>query len=143
MKHPWILPTNDRFTELQVRQAQVHVMHSGLQATLTQLRFWILRGRQVTKKTVSQCFVCRRFKVKQGQQITAPLPRDRITESPPFETTGVDFAGPLFVKPNNQKIYIALFTCAVMRAVHLELVSDMTTESFLLAFRRIIARRGI
>lgn len=120
-------------------------MHSGLQGTLMQLRerFWILRGRQVTKKIVNQCFVCRRFKAKPGRQITAPLPRDRVTEASPFETMGVDFAGPLLVKPNNQKSYIALFTCAVTRAVHLELVSDLTTESFLLAFRRFVARRGI
>lgn len=131
MKHPWIMPTNDRITELQVQQTHVHVMHSGLQGTLMQLRerFWILRGRQVTKKIVNQCFVCRRFKAKPRQQITAPLPRDRVTEASPFETTGVDFAGPLLVKPNNQKSYIALFTCAVTRAVHLELVSDLTTES--------------
>lgn len=124
---------DERFTELQVQQAHVQVMHSGLQGTLTQLRerFWILRGRQMTKNIVSQCFVCRRFKVKPGQQISAPLPRERITESPPFETTGVDFAGLLFVKPNDQKTYIALFTCTVTRAVDLELVLDMTTESFM------------
>lgn len=120
-EHPWILPPSDGFAELQVQHARVHVLHCGLQATLTQLRegFWILRGRRVTKKTARQCFVCRRFRVEPGQQTTAPLPRDRITESP-FQTTGVDFAGPLFVKPNGQKMYVALFTCAVTRAVHLE-----------------------
>lgn len=84
--------------------------------------------------------------VKAMQQTTAPLPRDRITESPPFETVGVDFAGPLYVKIKKgevEKAYIALFTCAVTRAVHLELVSDMSTETFLLAFKRFISRRGL
>ncbi|XP_071181335.1 uncharacterized protein [Mytilus edulis] len=63
----------------------------------------------------------------------------------PFTTTSVDFAGPLFVKDNGlvTKSYICLFTCACIRAVHLELVSDMTIESFKLAFRRFVSRRGI
>ncbi|KAL0146824.1 hypothetical protein M9458_057763, partial [Cirrhinus mrigala] len=75
----------------------------------------------------------------------APLPRDRITETPPFKVTGVDFAGPLYVK--NDRVlcnaYITLFTCAVTRAVHLELVSSQSTESFLLALKRFISRRGL
>ena len=144
-KHPWILPDKEKFTELQVRRAHADVMHSGLQETLTQVRerFWVLKGRQVTKRIVNDCLICRRFKVKHGEQTTAPLPRDRLTEAPPFEVTGVDFAGPLYFKPNHQKAYIALFTCAVTRAVHLELVKDLSTDSFLLAFRRFISRRGI
>lgn len=69
---------------------------------------------------------------------------DRITKSPPFEVTGVDFAGPLYVKGQGTmtKSYIALFTSAVTRAIHLELVSDLSTENFLLALKRLISRRG-
>ena len=65
--------------------------------------------------------------------------------SPPFETTGVDFAGPLYVKTQSSmtKAYIALSTCAVTRAVHLDLFSDMSTENFLLVLKRLISRRGL
>lgn len=79
-----------------------------------------MRAQQLVKKVVYRCVLCKKFKAKAGQQITASLPRDRITESPPFETTGVDFAGPLYVKTQSvmAKAYIALFTCAVTRAVH-------------------------
>lgn len=51
----------------------------------------------------------------------------------------------MYVKTKGQpaKAYIALFTCAVTRAVHLELVSDQTTENVLLALKRFIARRGL
>lgn len=61
-----------------------------------------------------------KIQAKAGQQITAPLPKDRITESPPFEVTGVDFAGPLYVKADDSvnKSYIALFTCAGLRSVN-------------------------
>lgn len=144
-KHPYILPGNDTFSELLIRRAHKDVMHSGLQATLNQLRetYWILKGRQMTKRCVRCCLICKRARVKAGQQVSAPLPKERINMTQAFETTGVDFAGPLYIKPHNTKAYIALFTCAVTRAVHLELVSDLSTDAFLLAFRRFISRRGI
>lgn len=85
----------------------------------------------------------RTARVKAGQQVSAPLPKERINETQAFEITVFDFVGPVYVKPENKKAYIALFTCAVTRAVHIELVSDLTTDSFLLAFKRFIARRGI
>lgn len=42
-----------------------------------------------------------------------------------------------------RKCYIALFVCATSRAVHLELVSSMTSEAFLMCLRRFVARRGL
>jgi hypothetical protein len=73
------------------------------------------------------------------------MPTDRVTASRPFQVTGIDFAGPLYVKgrPHLKKCYIALFTCAKIRAVHLELCSDLSTDTFLLAFQRFIGRRGL
>ena len=146
-QHPWIMPNKHRFSELLIQSCHARVMHSGVRDTLVQVRerYWILRARQLVKTTVASCTVCKRFKAKAGRQITAPLPKDRITESPPFEVTGVDFAGPLYVKADDsvKKSYIALFTCAVTRAVHLELVSDQSTETFLLALKRFISRRGL
>jgi hypothetical protein len=63
----------------------------------------------------------------------------------PFAVTGVDFAGPLYVKVGKElkKSYIMLFTCATTRALNFELASDMTTDKFLLAFRRFSGRRGL
>ncbi|GFV54376.1 integrase catalytic domain-containing protein [Trichonephila clavipes] len=72
-----------------------------------------------------------------------PLPRDRIEQSPPFAVTGLDFAGPIYVKNSKEKFYILFWICAVTRALHLELVTSLTTEAFLLAFRRFISRRGL
>ncbi|XP_035207942.1 uncharacterized protein LOC118182668 [Stegodyphus dumicola] len=76
--------------------------------------------------------------------IEAPLPAERIQKSSPFETTGIDFAGPLYVKNNNSvtKAYIVIFTCATTRAIHLELVSDLRTDVFLLALQRFVSRRS-
>jgi hypothetical protein len=73
------------------------------------------------------------------------MPTDRATASRPFQVTGIYFVGPLYVKgkPIGRKFYIALFTCATVRAVHLDLRSDLTTDTFLLAFQRFIGRRGL
>jgi len=70
---------------------------------------------------------------------------ERITASRPFQVTGIEFAGPLYFKGNLplRKCYIALFTCAIVRAVYLELCSDLTTDTFLLAFQRFIWLRGL
>ena len=71
-------------------------------------------------------------------QKMAPIPEDRIKPAPPFANVGLDFAGPLLLKDSGEKAYICLFTCAVTRAIHLELVSNMTAERFLLALRRMV-----
>ncbi|XP_054708163.1 uncharacterized protein LOC129217942 [Uloborus diversus] len=69
------------------------------------------------------------------------LPADRIEDCAVFQVVGIDLAGPLFLK-FGLKVWIVLFTCAVYRAIHLELVSSLSTETFLLALRRFISRRG-
>ena len=73
-----------------------------------------------------------------------PLPTKRVSQSSPFSHSGVDYFGPLFVKSRyeNKKVWVCLYTCLVTRAVHLELMSDMSTEQFLLGFRRFVARHG-
>ena len=72
-----------------------------------------------------------------------PLPEFRVTRSPPFAYTGLDYIGPLYLKGTGDKVWICLFTCCATRALHLDLVMDMTTESFIRCFKRFVARRGI
>ena len=74
-----------------------------------------------------------------------PLPKSRTQLAPPFTVTGVDFTGALYVrtKTGEEKAYICLFTCANTRAIHLEIVSDLSEESFLQAFRRFVSRRSL
>ncbi|KAL0146815.1 hypothetical protein M9458_057754 [Cirrhinus mrigala] len=93
-KHPWIVPSKGRYCKLLVQYNHEVTMHSGLRDTLVRIRNrqWILQGRQLVKTILSKCTVCKRFKAKPTQQDMAPLPRDRITETPPFKVTGVDFA---------------------------------------------------
>ncbi len=76
------------------------------------------------------------------------LPQERITPGSIFEKVGVDFSGPLLAKygfthkPTVIKTYVCVFVSLSVKAVHLELVSDLTTEAFIAALRRFVARRG-
>ena len=147
-KHPVLLHKDHHFTMLIVKQAHSRVLHGGVKETLAELRskFWIVRGRNFVKSIIHQCYACRRY---EGQPYSAPppppLPTFRVEESPPFSFTGVDFAGPLYVKSDGPetKVWMCLYTCCVVRAVHLDLVADLTTPAFLRSFKRFVARRGM
>ena len=117
---------NSWLSTLIVRQEHERTMHGGVDFTLTKIRsrFWIPKGRQLIKSVIRRCIICRKYSAKPANQMTAPLPEDRSSEAPPFSVCGVDFAGPTYVKvfKEIQKSYIVLITCAVTRALHLELV---------------------
>jgi len=108
--------------------------------------YWVPCARQVIRSLLRKCVTCRRLA---GRPYTAPDPPPlvaaRVKQSMPFEVTGIDFTGALYVRGNDRetKVYICLFTCAVSRAVHLEIVTDLTVECFLQAFRRFSSRRSL
>lgn len=108
---------------------------------MTALRqvYWIPMIRQRVKKQLRQCVTCNKLSGKTYRSPDPPtLPKIRVEGSKPFTVTGVDFTGALYVKDKDgeRKVYVCLFTCACSRAVHLEIVSDLSVETFLLAFRR-------
>jgi transposase InsO family protein len=127
------------------------VKHNGIRETLTELRsnYWIQKGRQAVKVLLSRCVACKRLLGKPyGKQPTPPLPDFRVSDDPDFSKIGIDFAGPLYVKDMYRRVemnkcYIAVFTCASTRAIHLELVPDLTADSFIRAFKTFIGRRGV
>ena len=147
-KHPILLPADHHLTVLIIRDCHKRVLHNGVRETLAELRtqFWIVRGRLVVRKVLSRCTTCKRV---EGQHYAVPppasLPKFRVEESPAFTNTGVDFAGPLFVKVKDdmKKVYIALYTCGSSRAVHLDVVPDLRAETFIRSFKRFSCRRGI
>ena len=144
--HPILLHSDHHFTALVVNYCHIKVMHGGVKDTLTELRsrFWIIRGRCFVRKLLHQCVVCRKIDGKPYSHVPPPpLPEFRVVQSPPFAFTGLDYAGPLYLKGTGSKVWICLFTCCATRAVHLDLVVDMTASSFILCFRRFTARRGV
>ncbi|GFV91723.1 integrase catalytic domain-containing protein [Trichonephila clavipes] len=117
--------------------------HAGTQVVLTDIRqkVWLLRGRKTVQRVISKCVRCKRYAAKIIESIPAPLPEEHVREALVFEITEVDLAGPVHLR-DGKKAWILLFTCAVYRAIHLELIQSLSTNVFLLGFRRFIARRG-
>ena len=146
-KFPILLPSHGKLTELIIQDAHKTQLHSATENTVTFLRqrFWIPSIRQRVRRVIRACVTCR--KVSGAPYRTPdppPLPKERLSQEPAFTVTGIDFSGALNVKgPDNsvQKVYICLFTCASTRAVHLEIVPNMTVDSFLLAARRFFSRK--
>ncbi|UYV63397.1 hypothetical protein LAZ67_2003955 [Cordylochernes scorpioides] len=142
-KTPIILPGDHPFVEQLIWEVHLKNGHVGVQFILSKLRekFWIIRGRKTIKKIISKCIACKRLKEKSLQRPMAVLPENRIGLGKPFQITGVDLLGPLHLKEGG-KVWVAAFTCAVYRAIHLKLVKSLETGVFMMALHRFICRRG-
>ncbi|XP_077290365.1 uncharacterized protein LOC143914149 [Arctopsyche grandis] len=116
--------------------------------TNTIKKYWLLNGTNTIKGTLRKCITCFKSKPIIIGQLMGDLPSSRIIPKPPFHHYGVDYAGPFAIKNGtlrNSKItkcYVCIFICFVTKAVHMEVVSDLTTVAFLNCFKRFVARRG-
>lgn len=125
-------------------------MHAGSQQLLASIRerYWPIKGRNAAKAVVRDCIRCFKAKPKACAPLMGRLPEERIKPSPPFYTTGVDYAGPFVIKnkagrgAKEIKVYVCLFVCFVTKAIHLEVATDLTANNFIMALRRFISRRG-
>ena len=146
-RHPIIIPNKCHITDLIIRYYHVKVGHMGLQMVLSSLRarFWIVRGTVAVRRILSSCVECRRYKGNIIQQQMADLPIERAAMSrPPFFITGLDAFGPFYVKRGRSQVkrYGIVFTCLTIRAIHLEVAVDLSTDAFINALRRFLCRRG-
>ena len=146
-KNQIILPKKDHVTNLVAKYYHIISGHSGREYVLSLVRekFWIINASSVIRRVLSKCLSCRRRQGAFCEQKMADLPADRITpDKPPFTSVGIDCFGPLQVRRGRSlvKRYGVIFTCMTIRAVHLEVAHSLDTDSFLMALRRFIARRG-
>ena len=143
--HPIFIPRKHLLATLIIERCHEETLHGGVQSTICEVRerFWIPQLRQL----VNKCNRCKKLRAKPlPSPPTAALPKFRAELVDPFSSTGVDFAGPLCYKTRKKtinKAYIALFTCATTRAVHLKLcLEDLTACEFKRTLKEFIARRG-
>lgn len=149
-KHPIILGRNTKLTHLIVAEAHAKTLHGGIQLMLTYLRskYWILRAKALVKQYIHRCLVCAKLNAKVRTQVMGDLPSVRVKPARAFLNSGVDFAGPIQILTTKgrgartSKAYIAIFVCLATKAIHLELVSDLSSAAFISAFKRFCARRG-
>ena len=146
--HPILLPASHPISKLIMREVHTQVSHGGPERTLSESRrkFWITRGRNLAKGVVKNCTICRKLRQPPHSTLMADLPPERLKPfSPPFSVTGVDLFGPFNLKTGRnrtKKAWGALFTCATVRAIHLEIVKDLSTQSFMHALRRFVVHHG-
>ncbi|XP_045495566.1 uncharacterized protein LOC123694234 isoform X2 [Colias croceus] len=149
-KHPMILGSESDLVTLIIADAHKKTLHGGLELTLNYLRarFWILRVKSTVKKYIHKCIICAKLKASSSCQLMGDLPKARVTPARPFINSGVDFAGPYDILMTRArgvkttKAYISIFVCMCTKAIHIELVGDLSSQSFIGAFRRFVARRG-
>ncbi|GFU51157.1 integrase catalytic domain-containing protein [Trichonephila clavipes] len=150
-KHPIILPSQHSISELLIKEQHIAHLHAGptLLAHVLRQSHWIVGSRKLINKSIRKCLKCNKFKTSTTTpQLMGNLPKHRVTLERPFFSCGIDYAGPVLIKCNkgrgtkSTKGYIALFVCLATKAVHIEAVGDLTTDSFIAALRRFCARRG-
>ncbi|XP_072398194.1 uncharacterized protein [Diabrotica undecimpunctata] len=149
-KHPLLLPSNHSVVKLMIKQMHVKLGHAGALTTLSNFRsrYWPISGLRQTKKIIHDCVKCFRFMTPKSTQLMADLYPDRVLSTRPFQKVSVDYGGffmirsPHLRKAPLYKAYIAFFICMTTKCVHIELVTGLTADAFILTLKRFIARRS-
>ena len=151
-KHQIILP-NHHVVKLLVQHLHEENHHCGREQLMSTVRekFWIINGRAVIRDVINNCLICKRRRIKPQTHLMAELPAERTSfDEAAFTFTGVDYFGRITIKQSKKtrstkgmdKRYGVVFTCLTFRAVHLKVAGDLSTDSFIMALKRFIARRG-
>ncbi|GBN34828.1 hypothetical protein AVEN_61683-1, partial [Araneus ventricosus] len=149
-KYPVILPKDHVVTDLIIRHYHLKYLHAGNQLVHSAIRqrYWILCARVAIKRIIWKCVRCARLRSGLSQQLMGDLPPSRVNPSRAFSKVGVDLSGPFQVKPRKgrgirpMKTYACIFVCFTVKAVHLEMLGDLSSDCFIAALKRFAARRG-
>ncbi|XP_050312220.1 uncharacterized protein LOC126747541 [Anthonomus grandis grandis] len=149
-KHPVILPSKSHVTDVIIESEHLRLGHAGPRAVLNSLRqrVWLIKSLRRIKSILIKCVKCHKFKTVWSKQLMGSLPVERTQLIRAFLHTGLDFGGPIMIKESRlrkarvTKAYIAPFVCMATKAIHIELVTSLGTEDFILALKRFVARRG-
>ncbi|XP_061729222.1 uncharacterized protein LOC133534153 isoform X1 [Cydia pomonella] len=146
-KSPAILHGRNRLARLIIFRMHRRAAHANNERVVNDVRqeYWILRLRPTVRAIASTCQLCRIRKATPRAPPMGDLPLSRIEPfCRPFTNTGVDLFGHITVTigRRHEKRWVALYTCLTTRAVHLELVHSLSTDSAIMSLRRMAARRG-
>jgi len=144
-KFPYLLPSCHHFTVLIIKNAHSVQLHSGVNSTLTALRQGFQLAVKESNLSLENVLLAEHYWKPYAIPDPPPLVTSQVSPTDPFAVTGVDFTGALYVRASEGecKVYLCLFTCAVSRAIDLEIVPDLSVEGFLLAFRRFAGRQSV
>ncbi|XP_026094149.1 uncharacterized protein LOC113066497 [Carassius auratus] len=145
--HPIVLDPKHPVSKLLIQSYDTKLHHPGPERVFAELRrkYWILRGREAIKRCQRTCVECQKWRRNPEVPKMADLPPARLRLfKPAFYSTGMDCFGPYTVKVGrrNEKKWGILFKCLTTRAVYIDILHSLDSDSFLMALRRFIARRG-
>jgi hypothetical protein len=151
LKHPILLPKSCVLTTLLVHHFHINYLHAGPQlvSSLIRARFWIISSRSVIRHIIFKCVPCATYRASIPSPVMGDLPKSRVQSIRPFSNVGIDCAGPFAIKEGKRRnarasrCYLAIFVCMAVKAVHVEVVSDLSTPAFIAALHRFVSRRGI
>ncbi|XP_062566124.1 uncharacterized protein LOC134228483 [Saccostrea cucullata] len=151
-KNPIILPAKSHVAKLIVTHLHEKVYHQGRLITEGKVRssgFWIVGCKKLVNSIIHKCVVCKKLRGKLECQRMSDLPADRVTPGPPFSAIGVDVFGPWSIVArktrgglSHSKRWAVLFSCLTSRAIHIEVIEEMSASSFINALRRFVSLRG-
>ena len=146
-RHPILMSTKHSFVGVMLHDLHLEHNHDGVEyvRSVIQQKIRILGLRKALRSIESNCVYRRKLLAQIKSPLMADLPAERLDyQSYPFTNVGVDYFGPFKVKllQRSMKRWCCLFTCLTTRAVHIEVVRRLDTDSCLVAINRFIARRG-
>ncbi|XP_073728111.1 uncharacterized protein [Misgurnus anguillicaudatus] len=146
-KHPLIIPREHHISKLIIAHSHERVKHQGKGFTINDIRscgYWIPGINRAVTSYIHNCVKCRRLRKSAEGQRMSDLPTERVEPSSPFTYCGMDCFGPFMTKEGRKqhKRYGLLLTCFCSRAIHIEMLEDMSTDAFINALRCFIAIRG-
>ncbi|XP_036340014.1 uncharacterized protein LOC118749325 [Rhagoletis pomonella] len=148
MKRPIILPKEHDLTRLIIQHYHESFHHQNPEAIVCAIRFkfCIPNLRRLVHSAKKRCQVCKNLSAVPQPPLMGQLPIGRVTPYVrPFTYTGMDYFGPVLVAVGRrrEKRWVAVFTCLTIRAIHLELAKDLSTDAVILCLRNFVNRRGV
>ena len=148
VKHPAVMPAHDHITKIYALDMHKRTGHQGRTTTMNHIRtdgiFLGGQGNRMLSSMIFRCVPCIKIRGKPQVPKMADLPSERVEETSPFTHSGMDVFGPFYCKDGRKQVkrYGLIFSCLSTRAVHLEMLQDMSTDSFINSLRCFLALRG-
>ena len=148
VKHPAGMPAQAHVTKIYAQHIHKKTGHQGKTTTMNHIRmegiFLAGQGNRMLSSMIFKCVQCIKIRGKPSITKMANLPSERVEATAPFTHSGMDVFGPFYCKDGRKEVkrYGLIFSCLSTRAVHLEMLQDMTTDSFINSLRCFLALRG-
>ncbi|XP_067927903.1 uncharacterized protein [Watersipora subatra] len=146
-KHPVLIPKHTHVSYLIAKHYHERIYHLGRRSTLAAIReagYWLVNSTGQIKNLIGKCVNCKRLRKAPATQLMGQLPEERLARTPPFTHVGVDVFGPFYVKERRTELkrWGLITACLYSRAIHIEILEDMSSDSLIQALRCFMAIRG-